>query len=147
MRMKKGVLIFWAAIILVIALGIGASFFKTSAPSKYDQLAQCIKKQGVQFYGAFWCPHCQRTKALFGSAVKYLPYVECSNASGTDQTQICKDKKIMSYPTWIRPDGAIMNGENTIEQWASFSGCTLDGQPTAFSDVTNASSSESTKVK
>jgi hypothetical protein len=142
--MKKGVLIFWAAIIGVIVLGVGASFFKTSAPGKYDELAQCIQKQGVVFYGAFWCPHCQRTKALFGASAKYLPYVECSTPNGKDQTQICKDKKIMSYPTWVRPDGATMNGENTIEQWAAFSGCTIEGQTTAFSVIPTASSSVET---
>ena len=145
--MKKGVLIFWVAIILVVVLGIGASFFKSTTPGKFDPLAQCIKKQNVEFYGAFWCPHCQRTKALFGSSVKYLPYIECSTPNGQEQTQICKDKKILSYPTWIRPDGATMGGEHPIEEWAAFSGCTLDGQTTAFSKVTAASSTESSKVK
>ena len=146
--MKKGVLIFWAIIVLVIALGVGASFFKTTASSKYDALAQCIKKQGVIFYGAFWCPHCQRTKALFGSAAHYLPYFECSTPDGQGQTQACIDKKIQSYPTWIRPDGEIMNGEHPIEEWASFSGCTLDGQTTAFSTVsTSSTTTEETKVQ
>jgi len=140
-------MIFWGVIILVVVLGIGASFLKTAAPGKYDQLAQCIKKQGVIFYGAFWCPHCQRTKAEFGSSAKYLPYVECSTPDGQSQTQVCIDKKISSYPTWIRPDGQIMNGEHPIEEWAAFSGCKLDGTVTAFSTVTSTSSSEETKVK
>jgi len=38
--------------------------------------------------------------------------------------KICKDKNITSYPTWERPDGARMDGEHPIEEWASFSGCT-----------------------
>ncbi|MEN9560944.1 MAG: hypothetical protein RIQ56_217 [Candidatus Parcubacteria bacterium] len=140
--MKKGVLIFWGIIILVIALGVGASFFKTAAPGKHDQLAQCIKSRGVVFYGAFWCPHCQRTKGLFGSSAKYLPYVECSTPNGQGQLQICIDKKVQSYPTWIRPDGGIMTGEHTLEEWASFSGCTLEGQETAFSEIATASTTE-----
>ena len=145
--MKKGVLVFWGIIISVIILAFASSFFVSSRPGQYDSLAQCIKKQQVVFYGAFWCPHCQRTKALFGVSSKYLPYTECSTADGRGQTQVCVDKKITSYPTWIRPDGGVMGGEHTIQEWASFSGCTLDGQTTAFSKIENATSSESSTVK
>ena len=146
--MKKGVLIFWGIIIAVIVLALASSFFVSAKPGKYDQLAQCIKTQGVIFYGAFWCPHCQRTKGLFGSSAKYLPYVECSTADGKGQTQICIDKKITSYPTWIRPDGAVMGGEHTVQEWAAFSGCTVDGQKTDFSVVaTTTNSSQSSQVQ
>lgn len=145
--MKKGVLAFWGIIIAVIVIGVGASFFVSAKPGAYDNLAQCIKKQGVIFYGAFWCPHCQRTKAIFGSSAKYLPYVECSTANGQGQTQICIDKKITSYPTWVRPDGQIMNGEHTVDEWAAFSGCTVQGETTAFSTVSGTSSTEQTKVQ
>lgn len=146
--MKKGVLVFWAAIIAVIVIGLGASMFASSKPGAHDALAQCIKKQGVVFYGAYWCPHCQRTKGLFGSSAKYLPYVECSTPDGQGQTQICADKKIISYPTWVRPDGATLGGEHTLQEWAAFSGCTLDGQSTAFSSATSSSANqESSQVK
>jgi hypothetical protein len=138
--MKNGVVVFWIILIAVVVLGFGASFFIKAGPGQYDKLAMCIKKQGVIFYGAFWCPHCQRTKAEFGSSAQYLPYVECSNPDGQSQTQICIDKKITSYPTWIRPDGAVLGGENPIEKWAAFSGCTMDGQPTAFAPVATSSS-------
>ena len=144
--MKRGVLIFWGVLVALIVLGVGASFFAQAKPGQYDKLAQCIKSQGVIFYGAFWCPHCQRTKGLFGSSAKYLPYVECSNPDGQTQTQICIDKKITSYPTWIRPDGAQLGGENTLAQWAAFSGCTLDGTPTTPS-VVATSTGASTKVQ
>src|SRR4051812_21889212 len=120
--MKNGVTIFWVALIAVIVLAFGASFFLKSGPGVYDSLAKCIKARGVIFYGAYWCPHCQRTKAEFGSSAQYLPYTECSTPDGQGQTQICKDKGIVSYPTWVRPDGKIMNGEHPIEEWAAFSG-------------------------
>jgi thiol-disulfide isomerase/thioredoxin len=145
--MKKGVLVFWGIIIAVIVLAIGSSFLVSGKSGQYDNLAMCIKKQGVIFYGAYWCPHCQRTKGLFGSAAKYLPYVECSNPDGQSQTQVCIDHKISSYPTWVRPDGAILQGEHTLQEWAAFSGCTLDGQTTAFSTSTIATSSEASQVK
>ena len=134
--MKKGVLVFWGILIALIVLGLASSFFVSAKPGRYDELAQCIKSQGVVFYGAFWCPHCQRTKGLFGASAKYLPYVECSNPDGKSQTQVCIDKKIQTYPTWIRPDGASLTGEHTVQEWAAFSGCTLTGETTAFSKVT-----------
>ena len=69
-------------------------------PSKYDQFAQCLGEKKAVFYGAFWCKHCQAQKALFGKAVKYLPYVECSTPDGQGQNGICNDKGITTYPTW-----------------------------------------------
>ena len=142
--MKRGVLIFWLIIVVLIVVGFAATFTIKAGPGQHDALAQCIKKQGVIFYGAFWCPHCQRTKGLFGASAKLLPYVECSTPDGKGQTQICIDKKITSYPTWIRPDGAVLGGEHTIEEWAAFSGCTVDGQPTEFSKITTPSASSTT---
>ena len=135
-HMKKGVLIFWGIIIVLIVLGVASSFMVSSSPGRYDKLAQCIKSKGVIFYGAFWCPHCQRTKALFGSSEQYLPYVECSTPDGKGQTQVCIDKNIKTYPTWMRPDGAILNGEHTIQEWAGFSGCTIDGDSATPTTVT-----------
>ncbi len=96
---------------------------------KYDTFAQCLKDKGATFYGAFWCPHCQAQKKLFGSAYKLLNYVECSTADGNGQTQICKDKKIASYPTWELKDGTRLPVENsagvTLETLAQKTSCEL----------------------
>lgn len=143
--MKKGVLFFWVIIIAVIVVGFGSSFFLQSGPGAHDKLAQCIKDQGAIFYGAFWCPHCQNTKALFGRSAKLLPYVECSTPDGKGQVQECKDKGIQSYPTWVRPDGAVLNGEQPIASIASFAGCTLEGEKTEFSAVSPAATSSTTQ--
>ena len=93
------------AVIIVLVLGTVATFIiRGSGPKStvsYDSLASCIKDKGTTFYGAFWCPHCKAQKEDFGSSVKLLPYVECSTPDGGDQTQICKDKTILSYPTWV----------------------------------------------
>jgi hypothetical protein len=101
----------------------------TDAPGKYDTLAKCIKDSGATFYGAFWCPHCQGQKKLFGSSAKYLPYVECSTADASGQTQICIDKKITSYPTWELKDGTRLPTENgsgiTLETLAAKTSCEL----------------------
>lgn len=91
------------AILIVVGLGV---FMNRGAngPSKYDDFAKALKAGGAEFYGAFWCPHCQAEKALFGPSKRYLPYIECSNPDQS-QTQACIDKKIESYPTWMFKDG------------------------------------------
>ncbi len=94
-------------------------------PGKYDEFATCLKDKGAVFYGAFWCPHCQNTKKLFGSSAKLLPYVECSTADGKGQLQSCKDKNISGYPTWEFADGSRLNGELTLEQLAEKTACIL----------------------
>ena len=90
-----------------------------------DAFAKCIAQSGAKFYGAFWCPHCKDQKAEFGSSVQYLPYVECSTPDGQSQTQICKDKNIQGYPTWIFADGSSVSGEQTLQALAQKTGCTL----------------------
>lgn len=107
----------------VIVRGTGAG--APTGPGKYDEFAQCLEAKGATFYGAFWCPHCQATKKMFGSSSKLLPYVECSTADGQGQTQICIDKKVTSYPTWEFADGSRLNGEQTLEALAEKTGCVL----------------------
>ena len=87
-------------------------------------LAQCLKDNGVTFYGAWWCPHCKAQKELFGDAVPALPYVECATKDGKSQTAICKEKKIEGYPTWEFKDGSRLNGVQTFAVLAASSSCT-----------------------
>ena len=123
--MKKGALIFWAAVLVLIVVGVGMALFVKIGPSNLEPFAQCLKEKGVVFYGAFWCPHCQRTKAMFGSAASQLPYVECSTPDGKGQLQICTDKEVQSYPTWVFPDDTRLTGERTLQELSSKSGCAL----------------------
>lgn len=124
--MKRGVLIFWLIIAALIVAGIGVSLFARTAPGKLDGFAQCLKDRGVVFYGAFWCPHCQATKKMFGNSARLLPYVECSTPDGKDQLQVCTDKKIEGYPTWTFPNSTTtLTGERTLEELSYASGCPL----------------------
>lgn len=111
--MKTKFIIFIVAIIFVV-IGLGLVSSK-QGPSKYDDFAKALKSSGAQFYGAFWCPHCLAEKALFGSAKKYLPYVECSNPDKSP-TPICTENKVESYPAWTFKDGVTLlsKGEPTI---------------------------------
>ena len=103
----------------VVVLIVGAIAFLAGKPTKnapeslYDLAAfgQCLKDKGATFYGAFWCPHCQATKKIFGDVKDKLPYVECATPDGQGQLPICKEKGIESYPTWVFADGSRIGGE------------------------------------
>ncbi len=124
--MKRGVLIFWLLIIVLIVAGVGASFTVKSGPGQLDSFTQCLKEKGAIFYGAFWCQHCQKTKAMFGRSAKLLPYVECSTAGGKGQTSECKAKNITNYPTWVFANSTTtLTGVRTLQELSVASGCPL----------------------
>lgn len=116
-------------IVLIVLVGVVAGVIvlamRPPAPSRYDGLAQCINGSGATFYGAFWCPHCQTQKALFGAAARFLPYVECSTPDGKSQLKVCIDKKIEGYPTWEFKDGSRLSGEVSLETLAEKTACSL----------------------
>lgn len=115
------------ALVILAAVGSGAYYFYTQSqvPSQYDAFAKCLNDKGAVFYGAFWCPHCQNQKAMFGKSQKLLPYVECSTADGKAQTQICKDKNIIGYPTWEFADGSRESGEVSLQVLSQKTSCPL----------------------
>ena len=121
--MKKANIVTLIAVIIIVGGGIYALVRKANTPGKYDTLAQCIADSGAKFYGAFWCPHCQATKAMFGKSAKLLPYIECSQPSGQGQLPICDEKGIKGYPTWIFPDASQLTGERTLQELADKTNC------------------------
>ncbi len=127
--MKNNSLVIGGIVVLALAVGAFVYFGESGktplGPGALDTFATCLEDKGAIFYGAFWCPHCQATKAMFGTSAKLLPYVECSNPDGKTQTQVCKDKKIESYPTWIFADGSQLTGERTLQELADKTTCTL----------------------
>ncbi len=125
--MKK---VIYILIGLAILGGIIFVIVSPGKPSKFDGFAQCLKDEGVIFYGAFWCPHCQAQKAMFERGSKYLPYVECSTPDSRGQLQVCKDAGITTYPTW--DFSAItgtttdrLTGEVALSKLAERTGCML----------------------
>lgn len=113
--------------LILVALGIGLLAYPSfrNGPTNLGSFASCLKDKGVLFYGAFWCPHCQKQKTIFGNAADQLPYVECSTPDGQGQTQVCIDKNIHGYPTWIFPDKTQLTGEISLQTLADKSSCAL----------------------
>ncbi len=111
---------------MIIAIAIsGLVWWGESAPSNLDGFAACLKEKGATFYGAFWCPHCQNQKSLFGRSARLLPYVECSNPDGNGQNAVCNEKKIAGYPTWEYADGVRETGEISLARLSEKTGCIL----------------------
>lgn len=120
--MSKETKIFIGIIIGLIVFIGGLFIINMKTPGKYDKFAQCITDSGAKFYGAFWCPHCQAQKQLFGKSAKKLPYIECSTPDKQPTAQ-CLDAGIKGYPTWIFSDGSQASGEQTFAQLAEKTGC------------------------
>lgn len=125
MRKNTGQIIMWAALAAAIAGGVWWMVSYQSDPGKYDAFSQCLKDKGAVFYGAFWCPHCQNQKAMFGKSAKLLPYVECSTPDGRGQVPLCQEKEIKGYPTWEFADGSRETGEVSLAKLAEKTGCLL----------------------
>ncbi len=117
-----------AVLILVIGGGLGYVAYRDTRPGMLDGFAACLADRGAVFYGAFWCPHCQAQKKMFGNSAQRLPYVECSTPDAQDQLQSCIDKQITNYPTWEFKDGTREVGEVPLETLAAKTGCTLTQQ-------------------
>ena len=112
-------------VVVVVLVFVGFGIWHRTQPGKYDAFAQCLKDKGAIFYGAFWCPHCQEQKALFGNSKDKLPYTECSTPDGQQQLQGCKDAGITGYPTWILKSGERLNSVQSLAVLAEKTDCAL----------------------
>lgn len=115
----------WLAIGMFVVAGIGMWIYSQNQPGRYDAFAQCLTDKGATFYGAFWCPHCQKQKAMFGKSARLLPYVECSTQDGRNRLAVCVEKEIEGYPTWEFSDGSRLSGEIPLSRLSEKTGCEL----------------------
>jgi len=122
---------FWVFAFLLMMLGIAGflafylpnSTIPIPANANLESFAKCLASKGATMYGAKWCPHCLREKGNFGESFKYISYVECP-----DNIQLCTEKGITGYPTWIFGDGKILEGEQGLSKLSSESGCPLESK-------------------
>ncbi len=97
----QGNKVLWiGTIIVIIFIGWIAMSSTSSGPGPLDAFASCLTEKGAKYYGAFWCPNCQKQNNLLGKSKKLVDYVECSTPDGQGQLQVCKDAGITNYPTW-----------------------------------------------
>jgi len=125
-----------------------AVMLATAAPVAAGGLAdfgRCLARQGAVFYGASWCPHCRSQRETLGDAMTAVRYVECSPDGGrSGSAPPCVDAQVDAFPTWLFSDGSRAEGELSLAQLASRTGCSLPSaqngtgdSPSAGSDGTN----------
>jgi uncharacterized membrane protein len=85
-------------------------------------LAEHLRATEAKFYGAYWCPHCQQQKLVFGASSGRLPYIECSpNGRRGAPATSCLAAGIYNYPTWVI-DGRRLERTLSARQLARYSG-------------------------
>jgi len=122
----------YAAVVLV-ALGIvgyGLSSntgYVTQLPNTNDNFAACLTESGMKLYGAYWCHNCVDQKNDFGDLFHYIDYIECAEGDpeGKAQPEVCQEKGIRGYPTWITAGGERLVGRQSLQKLSEVSGCSL----------------------
>lgn len=93
---------------------------KGSGSGPLAEFATCLTDSGAIFYGTEWCPHCKDQKAMFGSALGNVTFVDCD-----ENRDICQKEGIRGYPTWKLKDGSAITGTQPLSTLAEKTGCTL----------------------
>jgi hypothetical protein len=92
-------------------------------PEGYDGLAKCLTDSGAVMYGAYWCPHCQEQKKMFGEDAGLINYVECDAKGENGNPELCQQQGITGYPTWIFGNGERVAGAMSLSELAKRAEC------------------------
>ena len=115
---------------VVCGLGINSSDFTDSTnseslnktiaiadfqtPDSKIKLAKHLTSEGAKMYGAYWCPYCEKQKKLFEDSFSQIIYIECDSKGQNSNLNLCKRKKIISFPTW-EINGKLYPGMRTLK--------------------------------
>jgi hypothetical protein len=130
MNKENKIIIGIAAVVSVVIVffaivngGDKKNILENNGPSLYDAFAQCLTDKGAVMYGAEWCAHCKEQEAILGDSFRLIKYVECP-----DNTELCIDKGIQGYPTWLIGTSTKLEGfdkNNTMQELSDATGCPL----------------------
>lgn len=114
-------------VFLIAAIVLISGCISQKDKAKLEALANCLAEKGVKEYGAFWCPNCAKQKRMFGPAYKIIEekgvYVECDPRGENAQPELCLEKNIQGYPTWIFPDGTRLEGVQELKTLSEKANC------------------------
>mmetsp|Transcript_980 Transcript_980/g.1278 ORF Transcript_980/g.1278 Transcript_980/m.1278 type:complete len:263 (+) Transcript_980:275-1063(+) len=89
----------------------------SESTTRANQIASRLGKLGAIMYGAYWCPHCNSQKNMFGKeAMKKIKYIECAEDGKDTATKSLACTALAGYPTW-EIDGAQFPGERTFDEF------------------------------
>ena len=119
---RKRMLIYVGILILFAAAYLAGRYYKDH---KYDSFAKCIAGKQAKMYGLYWCPHCADQKAMFGSAFKYVPYVECAIKGSKELAPECKIAGVKLFPSWQFGMDPPKEGVLSLDALSEKTGCSL----------------------
>jgi len=119
---RKRMLIYVGILILFAAAYLAGRYYKDH---KYDSFAKCIAGKQAKMYGLYWCPHCADQKAMFGSAFKYVPYVECAIKGSKELAPECKVAGVKLFPSWQFGMDPPKEGVLSLDALSEKTGCSL----------------------
>lgn len=120
--MKK---LFSLTLVSLSLLALAACSQTETPKASYTELAKCLTEKGVKFYGAYWCPHCQNQKKMFGDDIKYITYIECDPKGENPQPEECAKAGVERFPSWFFPGQGLITGEQKPEDLAKKANCEL----------------------
>jgi len=115
----------WAAAVNRPASDLGRGVpppVTTASTPQTIALAEHLTSSGAVMYSAYWCPHCNEQKQLFGKeATAKLRIVECAPDGRNSERALCESKKIEGFPTW-EINGQLDSGVKPLTRLAELSG-------------------------
>ena len=80
--------------------------------------AKYLSDNKFVMYSAYWCPHCNDQKQLFGKeAVNKLIIIECAKDGKNNEYKLCQDKGIEGFPSW-EINNEIYSGTRSLRELA-----------------------------
>lgn len=128
LTVPRGLRLLWLGVAVAFAVMAWAVYYFAyyrKPVSVLDGFAKCVKKSGAKMYGAWWCPHCQDQKELFGYTFQYVNYVECSAPGQRVENDTCKRAGIKNFPTWQFADGTRAEGILHLQAISDKTGCKM----------------------
>ena len=91
--------------------GVNLGTIGNEPPITNEDFSECITNQGWIFYGLIGCGWCDKQKALFGSTLDKIKFVDC----GTER-ELCQSIGIDGFPTWVKTD----ENNTEIDRWKGY---------------------------
>lgn len=96
---------------------------KRQSTDQAVEFAKYLQSSGAVMYGAFWCPHCQRQKEMFGrEAWDLVKYVECDGKGYGANPPKCFAEGVDGFPSWKFKGGKTASGEMPLVELVKVSG-------------------------
>lgn len=113
----------WGGIALILIVAYAAFWYYNN--HRYDGFAKCLASTQTKMYGLYWCPHCAEQKAMFGKALRYVPYVECAIKGSHELAPACSAAGVKLFPSWQFGSNPPVEGVFPLQELSDKTGCRL----------------------